>query len=422
MEINSLKNSGSFSTKIQNLNKLQEQISQVCEEDIDQVTPNNQNQRMTSLSLQYIVSPNQSIGFSKSPSSKSLNLKFDLECLSKNKTQIEENIIKQEKIMDQNLAEMFQKLQLENKQNIIEQLDKDMRVVNILLKNVDFKYEDFEVVSELGKGAFGKVYKVCHKKDGKIYAMKEIIMVDDIELRQKILMEVKTLFICQSPYIVTYYGAFYTEGKLHIILEYMDVGTLDSLLKKAGGKVSEVVLKYLTYQILKGLKYLHKDLHIIHRDIKPGNILVNSKGEIKISDLGICGAINATLDERQTFVGTSIYMSPERLSGESYSVKTDIWSFGLLLLEFSESKNPLQLNENASFFEILAKVMNFSIPELNSIKSKEFIQFVEQCTKINPKERADVVQLLELPFVKTCHGKTAKLQPIFVKWLTIMNE
>lgn len=222
-------------------------------------------------------------------------------------------------------------------------------------------------------------------------------------------MEVKTLFVCQSPYVVTYYGAFYTEGKLHLVLEYMDAGTLDSLLKKAGGKVSEVVLKYTTYQILKGLKYLHKDLHIIHRDIKPGNILVNSKGEIKISDLGICGAINATLDERQTFVGTSLYMSPERLSGESYSVKTDIWSLGLLLLEFSESKNPLDISDNSSFFEILGKVMNFTLPQIKNIQSKEFIQFIELCTKSNPKDRADVLQLLELPFIKNLQGKTAKL-------------
>lgn len=239
--------------------------------------------------------------------------------------------------------------------------------------------------------------------------MKEIVLVDDIELREKILMEIKTLFACQSPYIVTYYGAFYTEGKLHLILEYMDVGTLDSLLKKAGGKVSEVVLKYTTYQILKGLKYLHKDIRIIHRDIKPGNILVNSKGEIKISDLGICGAINTTLDERQTFVGTSIYMSPERLGGESYSVKTDIWSLGMLLLEFSESKNPLEISDSSSFFEILAKVMNFSLPQLNNVKTKDFMEFIELSTKSNPKERADVMQLLELPFVKSCHGKTAKL-------------
>lgn len=97
----------------------------------------------------------------------------------------------------------------------------------------------------------------------------------------------------------------------------------------------------IAYQILEGLNYLHKDLKIIHRDIKPGNILVNSNGDIKIGDLGICGKLEHTTDVTNSWVGTTIYMSPERLNESSYSFSTDIWSLGLTLIELRTGVHPL---------------------------------------------------------------------------------
>lgn len=194
----------------------------------------------------------------------------------------------------------------------------------------------------------------------------------------------------------------------------MDMGTLDTILKKTGA-VSEVILIYTTYQILKGIHYLHKDLKIIHRDLKPGNILVNSEGEIKISDLGICGKVNGTMDQKTTFVGTTIYMSPERLMGESYTMKTDIWSLGLLLIEFSEGKHPIQ--QTANFFETLNKIANFKIPPLKNVNSPEFISFIELALKSDPQQRGDINQLLDHPFMRRVKGKTAQLRPHFVSWM-----
>ena len=86
-------------------------------------------------------------------------------------------------------------------------------------------------------------------------------------------------------------------------------------------------------KVLLGLNHLHKNIKIIHRDIKPSNLLVNSKGEVKIADFGVSGKITNTNDEKKTFVGTAFYMSPERLNGQSYNYNTDLWSFGLTIME-----------------------------------------------------------------------------------------
>src|SRR5690349_18485269 len=105
----------------------------------------------------------------------------------------------------------------------------------------------------------------------------------------------------------------------------MDGGTLASLVEKCGGKLPENVLGKLTAQLLQGLAYLHKTMHIIHRDIKPQNILLNSKGQAKITDFGVSGELASTQAMAKTFVGTHKYMSPTRITGKHHSAKSDVW-------------------------------------------------------------------------------------------------
>jgi len=97
----------------------------------------------------------------------------------------------------------------------------------------------------------------------------------------------------------------------------------------AGGPLSEPVLAAITQPVLQGLAYLHRELHVIHRDIKPSNILVDTAGNIKIADFGVSGNLAHTLAKCASWVGTVHYMSPERISGGSYSYDSDIWSLGI---------------------------------------------------------------------------------------------
>jgi len=120
-------------------------------------------------------------------------------------------------------------------------------------------------------------------------------------------------------------------------MEFMDKGSLDGIYKKIGPIDIDVVGK-VALAVLEGLTYLYDVHRIIHRDIKPSNILCNSSGEIKICDFGVSGElINSIAD---TFVGTSTYMSPERIQGAQYTVKSDVWSLGISLIELALGRFP----------------------------------------------------------------------------------
>lgn len=94
----------------------------------------------------------------------------------------------------------------------------------------------------------------------------------------------------------------------------------------------------LPWQVLLGLTYLHKELHIVHRDVKPCNLLVNRQGKVKISDFGVSGKLASSVADCASWVGTVTYMSPERISGKCYSFDSDVWSLGLSMMECAQGE------------------------------------------------------------------------------------
>lgn len=304
----------------------------------------------------------------------------------------------------------------------------------------------FDKIGELGAGNGGVVMKVLHRTTGLVMARKLIHLEIKPAIRNQIIRELKVLHECNSPYIVGFYGAFYSDGEISICMEYMDGGSLDLILKKAG-RIPEPILGKISEAVLKGLIYLREKHSIMHRDVKPSNILVNSRGEIKICDFGVSGQLIDSM--ANSFVGTRSYMSPERLQGTHYSVQSDIWSVGLSLVEMAIGRYPIPppdpgdvnsifganvmeehldaaktgkplkgTNRNSynfptppavgidgprpmAIFELLDFIVNEPPPTLPKDKfSDEFIDFVDRCLKKNPSERADLHSLMSHAFVK----------------------
>ncbi|WVQ82774.1 hypothetical protein IAT38_004906 [Cryptococcus sp. DSM 104549] len=199
------------------------------------------------------------------------------------------------------------------------------------------KDEDLEELQELGAGNGGTVTKVWNKKRGCIMARKLILVDAKPSVRKQILRELQIMNDCSSPYIVGYYGCFPVDVHVGIVMEHMDAGSFDYIYRKNGPVPLNIVGK-VAEAVLHGLMYLYDVHRIIHRDIKPSNILCNTAGEIKICDFGVSGELINSI--ANTFVGTSTYMSPERIQGAPYTIKSDVWSLGISLIELALGRFP----------------------------------------------------------------------------------
>ncbi len=183
------------------------------------------------------------------------------------------------------------------------------------------------------------------------------------------------------------------------------------------GPVRVDVLGKIAEATLGGLTYLYSKHHIMHRDIKPSNILVNSRGSIKLCDFGVSGElINSVAD---TFVGTSTYMAPERIQGERYTVKSDVWSFGLSIMELAIGKFPFAASEQlsdaesapAGILDLLQQIVHEPAPQLP--KSDAFPQILEdmiqKCLYKEPERRPTPQDLFVRQYVHPSQASTLGL-------------
>jgi len=220
-----------------------------------------------------------------------------------------------------------------------------------------------------------------------------------------------------------FFDAFYDEGSVFIALEFMNGGSLGDVLKNAG-VIPEQILVKIVMQVLKGLNYLHKSLHLVHRDIKPCNLLLNRNGEVKISDFGVSGQLEHTLSKCSSWVGTVTYMSPERIQAASHSFDSDIWALGLSLIECALGRYPYPKNigsphRQLDFWELTEFILKDSPPSLPPDKfSKELCLFTEACLQKLPEERPSAASLLNHAWIKNgAARKDVDLAEWLQKWI-----
>ncbi|GLT47784.1 hypothetical protein SLA2020_214470 [Shorea laevis] len=276
--------------------------------------------------------------------------------------------------------------------------------------------EDMDVIKVVGKGNGGVVQLVQHKWTSQFFALKVIQMNIEEQARTALAQELKINQSSQCPYVVVCYQSFYTNGVISIVLEYMDGGSLLDFLKKVK-TIPEPYLAAICKQVLKGLAYLHHEKHIIHRDLKPSNLLINHRGEVKITDFGVSRIVTSTFGQANTFVGTYNYMSPERISGGKYDSKSDIWSLGVVLLECATGQFPYSPPEEegwTNFYELMVAVVDQPPPCAPSDQfSPQFCSFISACVQKDPKDRQSALKLLEHPFVNMYDDLVVDLSSYF---------
>ncbi|XP_035254699.1 dual specificity mitogen-activated protein kinase kinase 3-like isoform X1 [Anguilla rostrata] len=277
-------------------------------------------------------------------------------------------------------------------------------------KNFEVQADDLVPLSELGRGAYGVVERVRHAQSGTIMAVKRIRATVNTQEQKGLLMDLDiSMRTVDCPYTVTFYGALFREGDVWICMELMDT-SLDKFYKKVvekGKRIPEDILGKIAASIVKALEHLHSKLSVIHRDVKPSNVLINNEGHVKMCDFGISGylvdSVAKTLD-----AGCKPYMAPERINPElnqrGYNVKSDVWSLGITLIELAILRFPYE--SWGTPFQQLKQVVEEPSPQLPADQfSPEFVDFTTHCLKKKAEERLSYLELMEQPFFKMHESK-----------------
>ena len=257
----------------------------------------------------------------------------------------------------------------------------------------------YKIQKLLGEGSFGKAYLAKTDKDDKKYVIKQIIMdgMTDQEKRDTF-NEAVILKKLDHPNIIKFKEVFLQrkpQEALNIVTEFADGGDLSQKIeqqKKKPFQESEI-LDYIT-QICLALQHVHKK-HIIHRDLKSGNVFLMKSGIIKLGDFGIAKVLKS--QKAKTMVGTPYYLSPEIINNKPYDSKSDIWALGVLLYELMTFKMPF----NATSLPLLSIKINrgvFHPPP--KIYSAEIKNLLNRCLTIDPTKRPSINEILDLPLIK----------------------
>jgi len=263
--------------------------------------------------------------------------------------------------------------------------------------------EDLIALGDLGNGTCGHVVKMKHPDSGKIIACKQMRRTGNSEETKRIVMDMDVVLKshdCRE--IVVCLGCFITASDVWICMELMAT-CFDKLLKLLKKPVPEEICGKVAVATLNALNYL-KDKHgVIHRDVKPSNILLDYEGRVKLCDFGISGRLVDSKAKTRS-AGCAAYMAPERINPPNpnkpdYDIRADVWSLGITLVELATGQFPYK--DCNTEFEVLTKVIQDDPPYLpkNRGFSPEFCAFVSDCLLKNYKERPKYKKLLCHPFI-----------------------
>ncbi|KAF1744334.1 hypothetical protein MXB_4591 [Myxobolus squamalis] len=252
----------------------------------------------------------------------------------------------------------------------------------------------FKILYKLGQGSYGVVFKAIHITSNNTLAIKQLPVGSDIK---DIVKEISIMQQCDSKYIVKYYGSYYENFDLFIIMEYCSAGSVLDIMKILRKTVllKNKSLEFYMILFVDWNTFILEENFTAIRDIKAGNILLSNNGTAKLADFGVSGQMTDTIAKRNTVVGTPYWMAPEVIEEIGYEHKADIWSLGITCIEMADGKPPFSnIHPMRAIFMIPTKPPpTFS----NPLKfSSLFSDFVQCCLKKAPKERLNSTQLIRV--------------------------
>lgn len=250
----------------------------------------------------------------------------------------------------------------------------------------------------LGRGAYAQCY-LAVIENNETYAMK-IVRLKDIKskkVQEKLESEIEIHSKLDNVNVVKMYRSFRNEEYVFMILELCERGALDALLKK-NGKLKERYVARFVKQTVDGLLYLHNDVGVVHRDLKLGNLFLDSKLNVKIGDFGLSAVIKDG-EKKITMCGTPNYIAPEVLFGKAsgHSFEADIWSLGVIVYTLLIGVPPFQKKSVEDIYRMI-KLNNYIFPADCDV-SDEAVDLITQILNTNPLERPSLEQILDHKFL-----------------------
>eukprot|EP00013_Stygamoeba_regulata_P002142 CAMPEP_0177638160 /NCGR_PEP_ID=MMETSP0447-20121125/5343_1 /TAXON_ID=0 /ORGANISM="Stygamoeba regulata, Strain BSH-02190019" /LENGTH=1090 /DNA_ID=CAMNT_0019140109 /DNA_START=389 /DNA_END=3662 /DNA_ORIENTATION=- len=252
----------------------------------------------------------------------------------------------------------------------------------------------FKAEQVLGKGANGTVYKAVHSTTGFVAALKKLVLSTDAQKELK--SEIAILKQCRHPNIVQYYGMFTSGNMISLLMELCTLGDVMNVRSTLKRSFTSEELAALSDAILNGLAYLHEN-GFVHRDIKGQNVLMNMSGAAKLTDFGVSSQLGDA-EHCQTLTGTPAFLSPEIVLGHPYTFPTDIWSFGITLIQMADSEPPYA---NMTPLRLYMAIGNDPPPTFKdpSQYPPEMSDFLAACLKKDPTERLTADALRAHPWI-----------------------
>lgn len=277
--------------------------------------------------------------------------------------------------------------------------------------------ERYEIIKSIGEGGMANVYLARDTFLDRKVAVKVLRgdLSNDDKFIRRFQREAYAASTLSHPNVVEMYDVGEDNGVYYIVMEYIEGRTLKQLLKKRGSLTPPEVVDIML-QLTDGIAHAH-DMYIIHRDLKPQNIMISDDGKIKITDFGIAMALNSTqVTQTNSVMGSVHYLPPEQASGKGSTIKSDIYSMGIMLFELLTGKLPFK-GENA--VEIALKHMKDDIPSIRKINStlpQSLENIIKKSTAKNPKNRYDDVREMYNDLKVCLNDEHAKDPPVEYKY------